>query len=516
VNTRAVRVRTARRWAGPETALGAAVVGYAILAAALGNAPLQDLPNHLTRAHVIADLLWNHGAVFGAAFEFKWTFSPYMSGDLVLAACDWCLGQEWASRLWIGASILVIPWSIWFVLRAQAFSRESAATGALLAFYIATDWSFVTGFINYQLAIGAAFFAYGWFLKAKAAPGAGPWLGFILTLLLGYSLHLSALIFVIAMVGTSLLVSVLKREVSIARAATFLVPAFLLLVAHFALSAHGLAAHVTNWGTALTKLRGLTTSFRRFDRLPELLLGVALLCVAAYPAVVNRLRTAADYREDLLLGCVFLGLYLVMPVESGGAYNVDIRAVPFALMFFIFIGLRFSEAAPALKRVQLALAFLLACINLGFLAYEMVPQNAAMGRYKALAAAIPSDSAVLPVDTRPAIGRYQPFSEAGAYATLLSGAVTPYIFAADKIVHMPYFRLAHPRPYSPCVYWYTEPDKPCTDWYTEPANGISWDRIQGEYRYLLVTKPWDAARLPLHYSIVKSNDVAALLQVAQP
>jgi hypothetical protein len=515
VITRAVRTRTARQWAGPETALGAAVLGYALLAAALGNAPLQDLPNHLTRAHVIADLLWNHGAVFGTAFEFKWTLSPYMSGDLVLAACDWCFGREGASRLWIGASILAIPWSIWFLLRVQAFSRESAASGALLAFYIATDWSFVTGFINYQMAIGAAFFAYGWFLKARAAPGAGPWLGFVATLLLGYLLHLSALIFVIAMVGTSLLASVLKREVSMARAATFLVPGFLLLAAHFALSAHGLAAHVTNWGTALTKLRGLTTSFRRFERLPELLLFVALLGVAVFPAVLNR-RRAVDYREDLLLGCVFLGLYLVMPVETGGAYNVDIRAVPFALMFFIFIGLRFSEASPHSRRAQLALAFVLACVNLGFLAYEMVPQNAAMGRYKALAASIPSASAVLPVDTRPAIGRYQPFSEAGAYATLLSTSVTPYIFAADKIVHMPYFRFAKSRLYSPCVYWYTEPDKPCTDWYTEPADGISWNRIQEQYRYLLVTVPWDPAKIPLQYSLVKSNDVAALLQIARP
>jgi hypothetical protein len=318
------------------------------------------------------------------------------------------------------------------------------------------------------------------------------------------------------MVGTSLLASVLKREVTVLRAAVFLLPPFLLLVAHFALSAHGAEAHVTNWGTAFTKLRGLTTSFRRFGRLPELLLFCALLGIALFPAVIARGRAAAAYGEDLLLGCVFLGLYLVMPVETGGAYNVDIRAVPFALMFFVFVGLRFAEASPQLRIAQLGLAFALTCINLGFLAYEMVPQNAAMGRYKALAAAIPSASLVLPVDTLPAIGRYQPFSEAGAYATSLSGAVTPDIFAADKIAHMPYFSLAQRRPYSPCVYWYTDPEKPCTDWYTEPSDGIAWDRIEREYRYLLVTVPWDPARIPLRYSIVKSNDVAALLQIAQP
>ena len=38
---------------------------YALFAYSLSNCPMQDLPNHLTRAHIIADLLFNHGATYG-------------------------------------------------------------------------------------------------------------------------------------------------------------------------------------------------------------------------------------------------------------------------------------------------------------------------------------------------------------------------------------------------------------------------------------------------------------------
>jgi hypothetical protein len=512
----AQRANTVHKWTAPEVAFAAALIGYAVLAAALGNGPLQDLPNHLTRAHTIADLLWNHGAVFGGLFAFQLKFTSYLGGDLMLAACDWCLGTEWASRLWIAASMLTIPWSVWFVLRARSESREAAAAGALLTFYVATDWSFVTGFIHYQLATACAFFAYGWFLRAKAAPGLGRYLGFLSTMLLGYSLHLSALIFIIAMLGTSLLISVLRREVSPVRAAAFLIPPCALLATHFGLALdHESGVHATHWGTAYTKLRGLTTSFRRFDHLAELALGAALIGTAMFP-VLRWPRRISDYPEELLLGLVFVGLYLVMPVETGGAYNVDMRAVPYALIFFVFVGVRVSEVSPQAMRMQLGLAFAVACINLAFVAYELVPQNTAMGRYKAMAAQVPRGAEILPINTRPAIGRYQAFSHAGSYATLLSAAATPYIFAGDKVAHMPYFRFAHPRPNSPCVDWYTEPSAPCIDWYTEPGDEFNWDGVQKSYRYMLVTIPWDPTRIPVPYSVVKRNDVVALLQIGAP
>ena len=51
------------------------------------------------------------------------------------------------------------------VLREQAASSVSAFTGSILAFYVSTDWFFITGFITFQLAVACALFNYRWFLK---------------------------------------------------------------------------------------------------------------------------------------------------------------------------------------------------------------------------------------------------------------------------------------------------------------------------------------------------------------
>jgi hypothetical protein len=37
--------------------------------------------------------------------------------------------------------------------------------------------------------------------------------------------------------------------------------------------------------------------------------------------------------------------------------------------------------------------------------------------------------------------------------------------------------------------------------------------VQREYRYLLVTRPWDAQKIPVPYTVVAQNDVAALLEL---
>jgi hypothetical protein len=48
-------------------------------------------------------------------------------------------------------------------------------------------------------------------------------------------------------------------------------------------------------------------------------------------------------------------------------------------------------------------------------------------------------------------------------------------------------------------------------WYVKNNRTLDWDRVRREYRYLLVTRPWDASKIPVPFSIVRENEVAALL-----
>src|SRR5271170_5459036 len=132
----------------PEIFLGAILFIYALFTVSLGNGPLQDLPNHLTRAHIIGDLLFNQGAVYGKYFSVDPTFTPYFAGDFILSLLDKWFGTEGASRLWITASVLVLPWSVWFALRSLRASPMGAVTGAILSIYVSTDWFFTMGFLN--------------------------------------------------------------------------------------------------------------------------------------------------------------------------------------------------------------------------------------------------------------------------------------------------------------------------------------------------------------------------------
>jgi hypothetical protein len=158
---------------------------------------------------------------------------------------------------------------------------------------------------------------------------------------------------------------------------------------------------------------------------------------------------------------------------------------------------------------QLAAAALVAVVNLVCLAGWMLPQNAALGEYRALARRIAPGAKVLPIDTHlPLPGShhyYDPFRHAGAYATLEAHAVTPYLFAGDHEPHLSYFRYLQ-RPYAPQEIWYGVPA------YLKAAH-VDWPRVQREYRYLLVTTPWDPRKIGVPYTVVAQNDVAALLEV---
>ena len=130
----------------------------------------------------------------------------------------------------------------------------------------------------------------------------------------------------------------------------------------------------------------------------------------------------------------------------------------------------------------------------------MLPQNEALGQYKLVTNAIPEGARYSRSDTdRQAADivlscmpdRTQP---SGQPPSLL-------IFFGRQIPAIPYFYyLRHV--YAPNMFWYVDRNEP-----------VSWSRVRENYRYLLVTVPWDAGRIPLPYTVVKENDVAALLDI---
>lgn len=501
---------------GAVIAFALLTASYVALGLCLENAPMQDLPDHLMRAHIIGDLLFHHGAQFGDLFAFRRDFSPYLGGDLVLASLDGLLGTAWASRLWIALAIGLLPLSVWFALRKQGADSFVASAAGILALYVATDRFFIFGFMNFLFSVACAFFTYGWLCTAARTGGARAYLWYVLLLVVSYAVHLTALIFLTAIAGISLAIWLVRREIPLRRAALLMLPPLLLVVfqlvtapaldligqaMHSAAEATRLGAHAGSWWHALhSKLVGLAFPALRFNLTGDVgLLGV-LIAATVIPILYAGRTALGVCAEALLLGLALGFSYAVAPDEFGGVFYAGVRPLQYVYVFLIIAGVLAARLHPRVQRAQLAVAVVLAVANLAWVARYMIPANAALGRYKELTASIPYEARVLPIDTL-AFEHYRPFLHAGAYATLSAHAVTPYVFAADNVPNMPYFVFPRRPPYAPHESWYAFHWK------------VSWEQVAGGYQYLLVTVPWATQRIGVPYVVVARNESAALLKI---
>jgi len=491
-----------RRWEVYRLVFAACAGLYALFGLSLSNAPFQDLPNHLARGHIIADLLFNNGSLFADKFALDLHITPYLIADLILAALDRLVGIEWTARIWIATAVTALPWSVWFLLGVQGCSHRARLTGSLMAFYLATNWFFVSGFLNYQISLACDVFAYGWFLRAQASGSAKAYVFYVLILTAGYAMHLSSLAFLAAAVGASLGLAVLSGRQSIGRAIVLWLPALVLLALHFGLaSPHSTVTFATDWGTPVSKIKRLLSPVVRFDARWEIPLFGAFLVAALGPLFAGGLRqTLRSNSEPLLLATMFAILYFVLPLEQGGVYDVDNRALPLSLLFLLVAGMRALDTSAASLNWPVALAATVAWLNLLYVGLEVLPQNWAMGAYKSVAREAPAASRVLPVNTRPAMGRYEAFPHAGAFVTAETGAMTPYLFSAPANPNIGYFHYLQRLP-APSLFWYTRND-----------DVVNWEKVRQTYDYLLVTRPYDN-RIPLPVDAVHGNDVAILLKI---
>jgi hypothetical protein len=131
-----------------------------------------------------------------------------------------------------------------------------------------------------------------------------------------------------------------------------------------------------------------------------------------------------------------------------------------------------------------------------------VPGNERAREYRRAIQVLPERTTFLPVATLPPVGRTHPLLHAHAWATIDRGAISPYLFSADRNDAMTYFRYRR-RGVGPFIFWYTrggpEPD---------------WAAVARDYRHLVVTEPVDLARIGVAGRWRLRTPVASVLDVA--
>jgi hypothetical protein len=517
-------------------ALGIGAV-YLVLFAQLTSFPFQDYPNHVARGVVMADLLFQHGAHFGADFAVHLMVVPYILGDLVMATCVHLLGAKLGPAVFTALVLLSLPCALLFYMSVNRVAPRARPLIFLLGLYLATDWFFLRGFVAFRLSIAAIIVTLALANLLRRHWSAARYAAYAGALVLSYLVHLSWLAFFAVALSVSAAVRWWLGTTSVRREIWLFAPVLVLLAwQEFAVPTEGAGnppLYTESWGGVLSKLTGTLTEFRAFGgHVAELLMVLLGLCL--FWPLRAHLRSQAWSKpavlEHLAIAAAFFGVYIVLPRDMKYIAYIDIRALPMIFVFLILAVLHvpaeMSAGREFASRSALALAMLLALGNLVYLSHHLRPKNAWMENYRKVVQSVPPGAPVLSVYAGRQADQAS-FLHAHSFVVIDRAGLTPYLFSGDHSDPMFYFQFKHPY-YRPPENWYeaqrvrrlSPGARPSTQylgvdgkpWY-ETTAAPDWRRVACEYDYLLVTEPFQQDMIGLATRTVASNQSAALLQV---
>lgn len=491
------------------TALAALVATYVAVLAWYSPLTAQDLPNHLARGYVMADLMFHQGVIFGESFKFQFLFATYVLGDLVLAGLVDLFGVTPAAAIWTAMALVSLPVALALYLRALRITPVYRNLALLLSLVLATDRFFLMGMMNFRLGIAGLFVALAMVESLRERWSVWRYAGLVAAIWVLYLIHLVPIVFLGAAIGVTALVRLYRGTTRVGREVALVVPVVTVLIWHLLSSGSHPEpqAFALLWGTPLRKLLRVGWDFYRFrphwDCLVVILVAASILLVSK---PWRWLRSSGEAAlETWALALVFLAMFVVLPEQYAEASAIDTRAGAVLAIWLVVGCVRLSDTA--VRPVSLwsagVLAVVAVLINLVAVGRPLGQDEAWLNRYRALLTAIPQRSRVLPVYTSLPQKGIKPFLHAQAFIAIDRAALVPYLFSADQGHPMAYFRYLH-HPYAPFEEWYTK----------EPGRWpVDWARVARQYEYLVVIKPFDPARLPLASRTIAENDVAVVLAI---
>jgi len=493
--------------------MAAAYVGVLLYFSPL---PLQDYPNHLARAVVMSDLMFDQGRQFGSDFELKYLFASYALGDWILAAMVHYLGTSSAAAIWAVLVFLSFPLALLAYLRARRTPVDTIILLLLLSLYLDTDVFLMRGFLSFRLAVAAVLLALAAIESLRRKCTAWNYLLLCLIVVGAFLTHLAAIAFIAVALGATALVRMYLKSFRFWREALMWIPLgavglWQALRASQFRRPDDLVTDSLYWGTVTGKLIQGASEFCRY--LPSkdgLFLACLGVCMVA--AVASRGRVT---RKDLLqpqvleagaLGIAFLGTFMALPSTYSEASFVDQRAMALAPLFLVLACLNLRAGAAkrpfgaAAGWILWSAAILLVAVNLAYLTKHIRAQSEWLAQYRAVLDKLPEHALVFPVHTAHAQGCVRPYLHVASFVVIDRNGLTPYLFSGDTGAPMKYFRYRN-RPYAPDESWYT----------SHGSEKVDWQSIAATYPFLLLMKPFDAGRIPLTGHVVSENSVATLV-----
>jgi len=482
-----------------------AVLMYVGVIAWFSPLVIQDYPNHLARALILDDLIFHRGAQFGSDYQYHFLFTPYVLGDLILAALTAVVGVTVASGLWVVLTFLSLPLSLLAWLRARQTSPDVMLLMLLISLYLSTDTFFIMGFTEFRLSVAVVFVAMALMEVLRKRWSLMLYTAFIAVVTASYLTHLAATVFIGAAVGASAAWRVVLRQARLTREILMILPVAAMLAWHELVAIYyrrptDLVNQFSIWGTPATKLYRLVWDFLRYNTYQELVILALLVAVLAFALRDRLFRKSAQVLEPWAYAVVFLVLYVALPFGQTEASYIDVRTLALVPVFLILGLLNLPRRATSTGVAVQYLAIALVAANLAVLTFHFRKNSLWLAQYRAVVAQIPDHSDVLPIYTGGRIRNLYEHLHAGSFAVIDRHALIPYQFSGDVGSPMKYFRYAN-LPYAPAEFWYNE----------ERDLNVDWQRVRSTYQYALIMKPFSPARIPLQGRVVAQNDAVELL-----
>lgn len=291
--------------------------------------PLVDLPNHMSRYRIGLD--YGTSPYFRQWFDFHWALVGNLGVDLLATALAPLFGLELATKL----VVMAIP--VVTVAGMALIARETHGRVPLLAafaFPFAYNFPLNFGFVNFALAAGLAFLAFGFWLRLGRLDRRG--LRAILFVPIGLLIwlaHACGWGMLGIMVFAVELGDARTRGMNWLRAAIAAGLACLPLTVAMVPMLHWFGGNALNgeMGLVYEPVRKIALLFATLsDGHPSIdAISVLLVWLVLIAALVRK-----DLLFDRRLGLVAAAMlltYLAMPAMLMGSYHSDVRIAPYAI-----------------------------------------------------------------------------------------------------------------------------------------------------------------------------------------
>jgi hypothetical protein len=394
--------------------------------------PMQDYPNHLACAYVLAHLS-QPASNFTSYYRADWGTKPYIVGYGLLVGLQRTMPIELAGKLVLSLCVIATPIAGWFFIREANPGAEANSVWCLLAAY--TPF-LLAGFFSFQLSIAICCVFWGLWLRYMRTQQNWVWLLNVLIATTLYFSHLMAFLVAMLVVAIHWLLTTRNLRALLLRFAWF-APGLAFIFAQFLRpGSHVESQSASPMHRLLTSLEwiGPREKAVRFGapfiaNLTSIHIAATLLFVLGLLACYWRNPQLSLKHPWIKITALLSCLFLAMPDLAGVMADARLS------IFILVIALAAFDPGRR-KKWFFVCGVMAASLHLLDVTQNFIRSQASIETTLEALASIPPGSKVLPLVRRPANEHLQraPTVHLWAYGVIRKNWISPYLFHGEGVL----------------------------------------------------------------------------------